>query len=259
LTVSLPSGHATAVVGAGGAIGLAVCTEFAKAGSTVTALDLDETGATEVAASLPGDGHRAVPLDVTDGEAVERVAAEIWGAGAIDCVVYASGIETTCDVLDTDWETFRNVLAVNLDGAVRVGQSFGRRMVDAGTRGAFVYLASAAGKRGEAGGAAYCASKFGLLGVVECFAAEVGRQGIRVNALCPGNVDSPMLRAVAAGIAKRSGASAEEVLSEMAADSAEGRLVLAEEVASAAVWLASPAASGVNGESINVDAGTLTG
>jgi NAD(P)-dependent dehydrogenase (short-subunit alcohol dehydrogenase family) len=259
VTVSLASGHRAAVIGAAGTIGRAVCEAFAAAGAAVTALDVDEAGAASVASSLRGEGHGARALDVTDAEAVGRAAEEVFGAGRLDSVVYSPGIETTCDVVDTDWEVYHRVLAVNLHGAVRVAQAFGRHMLEAGAGGSFVFLASTAGKRGEAGAAAYCASKFGLLGVVECFAAEAGPHGIRVNALCPGNVDSPMLRAVAAGIAGRAGSSADEVLDAMAAEAAERRLVRAEEVARAAVWLASPAASGVNGESLNVDAGALTG
>jgi len=257
--VSLAAGHRTAVIGAAGAIGSAVCEAFAAAGSAVTVLDVDGPGAASVASSLPGVGHEARALDVTDAKAVEHAAEEVWRSGRLDSVVYASGIETTCDVVDTNWDAYHRVLAVNLHGAICVGQAFGRRMLDAGAGGSFVFVASTAGKRGEAGAAAYCASKFGLLGVVQCFAAEAGPHGIRVNALCPGNVDSPMLRAVAAGIAGRLGSSAEDVLAAMAAEVAERRLVRPEEVADAAVWLASPAASGVNGESVNVDAGGLTG
>jgi NAD(P)-dependent dehydrogenase (short-subunit alcohol dehydrogenase family) len=132
-------------------------------------------------------------------------------------------------------------------------------MLDAGRPGSFVFLSSTAGKRGEAGASAYCASKFGLLGMVECFAAEVAARGIRVNAICPGNVDSPLLRAVARDQARREGSSVEVVVEMYANVAAARRLVTPEEVAAVAVWLVSPAASGITGESINVDAGALTG
>src|SRR5207244_3002112 len=82
-------------------------------------------------------------------------------------------------------------------GAFYAGQAFATRMLGADRPGSFVFLSSTAGKRGEAGASAYCASKFGLIGMMESFAAEVAAKGIRVNAICPGNVDSPMLRAIA--------------------------------------------------------------
>ena len=120
-------------------------------------------------------------------------------------------------------------------------------------------MSSTAGKQGEAGAAAYCASKFGVLGLVESFAAEVATAGIRVNALCPGNVDSPMLTRVAEMQAERTGSSADSVMKDYVRLAATKRLVAPHEVAQAALWLSSGAASGITGESINVDAGALTG
>ncbi len=246
------------VIGACGTIGSAVCRAFAGRGARVLALDLDPDAAAGLARSLPGAGHRGSSIDVTDLESVDAAASLSDHSGA---VVYAAGVETTCDVLDTDWPVYRRVLEINLIGAVAVGQAFGRRMIAAGEGGCFVYLSSVAGKRGEAGAAAYCASKFGLQGVVECFAAEVAMHGIRVNAICPGNVDSPMLRSVAeAQVRRESGArTTEDVMTSYVEDAAERRLVDPDEVAEVAAWLCSPAASGINGESINVDAGALTG
>jgi NAD(P)-dependent dehydrogenase (short-subunit alcohol dehydrogenase family) len=256
---ALPQGHRVAVIGAAGAIGSAICRAYAAAGATVTSLDLDGSGADRLAASLPGSDHRAGAIDVADRADVRRAAEETWRLGPIDSVVYAAGLEATCDVIDMDWEAYDRVMAVNLSGGVQVAQAFGRHIVEAGRGGSFVFLSSAAGKRGEAGAGAYCASKFGLLGIVECFAAEVGRYGVRVNAICPGNVDSPMLREVAAAAARREQRGVEEVLDDYIGEAAEHRMVRPEEVASVAVWLASPEASGINGESINVDAGALTG
>jgi NAD(P)-dependent dehydrogenase (short-subunit alcohol dehydrogenase family) len=125
--------------------------------------------------------------------------------------------------------------------------------------GSFVFISSVAGKRGEPGASAYCVSKFGLLGLVESFAAEVATQGIRANAVCPGNVDSSMLQAVARQIAARERRSREAVMSDLVNAAATGRLVDPREVASTCLWLCSPLASGVTGESVNVDGGALTG
>lgn len=244
------------VVGAGGALGAAISLGFAESGACVVALDLDPATAAAVVAGLPGDGHAAGAIDVTDREAVARVAGEL---GAADAVVYAAGIAPTAEILDFDWAAYHQTIAVNLTGALHVAQAFGRTMLAAERPGAFVFLSSTAGKHGEAGAGAYCASKFALQGVVETFAAEVGVHGIRVNAICPGDVDTPMLARVARAQAAREGSDAESVLHGYAQQTAVRRLVTVAEVGRTAVWLASPLASGVTGESVNVDAGALTG
>ena len=102
-------------------------------------------------------------------------------------------------------------------------------------------------------------AKFGLLGLVESFAAEVAALGIRANAVCPGNVDSPMLEAVSEQIAAREGRPTEAVMEELVTAAASKRLVEPREVAETCLWLCSPASSGVTGESVNVDGGALTG
>jgi NAD(P)-dependent dehydrogenase (short-subunit alcohol dehydrogenase family) len=253
-------GHNAAVVGAGGAIGSAICRAYAEAGATVTALDVDLGAAERATAGLPpGASSRALPMDVTDDVDVARAAADTMDGRRIDSVVYAAGVAPTFEVLDFEWDVYHHTLAVNLHGALRVAQAFVRPMLAAGVGGCFTFLSSTAGKRGEAGAAAYCASKFAIEGVVQCFAAEVGAHGIRVNAICPGDVDTPMLRKVAAAQAAREGSAAEVVLASYARRSACGRLVTPAEVAAVAIWLASPLAAGVTGESVNVDAGLLTG
>jgi NAD(P)-dependent dehydrogenase (short-subunit alcohol dehydrogenase family) len=253
------SEHHAVVVGAGGAIGAAICAAYVEAGATVTAVDVDLGAAERTVAGLPGDSALALALDATDRAEVARAAAHVAAGGRLDSVVYAAGVAPTFDVLEFDWESYHHTLAVNLHGALHVAQAFGAAMVDAGRGGCFTLLSSPAGKRGEAGGAAYCASKFAIEGIVQCFAAEVGGLGIRVNAICPGDVDTPMLRGVAAAQAAREDSTPETVLASYARRSAVGRLVTPAEVAAVAVWLASPLAAGVTGESVNVDAGLLTG
>jgi NAD(P)-dependent dehydrogenase (short-subunit alcohol dehydrogenase family) len=259
VTLRFDSGHHAAVVGAGGAIGRAICAAYVEANATVTAFDVDLAAAERATATLPPGSARALPLDVTNGDHVARAAADATAERNLDSVVYAAGVAPTFDVLDFDWDAYHHTLSVNLHGALRVAQAFGAAMLASGEGGSITFLSSTAGKRGEAGGAAYCASKFAIEGVVQCFAAEVGARGIRVNAICPGDVDTPMLRSVAAAQAAREGADPDAVLAGYAQRSAAGRLVTSEEVAAVAVWLASPLAAGVTGESVNVDAGLLTG
>jgi NAD(P)-dependent dehydrogenase (short-subunit alcohol dehydrogenase family) len=249
-------GHRAAVVGAGGAIGTAICRAYADAGAAVAALDIDEAAAKRALDGLAGGGHGSWRVDVTDAASAEAGAE---AACVVDSVVYCAGVAFTADVADTDWASYRALMAVNLDGAFHVAAAFVRRMLARGGEGSFAFLSSTAGLRGEAGASAYCASKFGLRGLVESFAAELSGSGIRVNAICPGNVDSPLLRAVARDVAEREGASVDETMERFAHAGGARRLVSPEEVAGTAVWLASPLARGVTGESVRVDAGQLVG
>ncbi len=245
-------------MGAAGAIGRATCRAFAAAGASLWALDLDERAASEALTGLPGE-HRSRAVDVTDAEAITGLAAEIYRQHPVDSVVYAPGLVFTADVAATEWASYRRLMAVNLDGAFYCAQAFVRPMLATKRAGSFVFISSMAGKRGEAGASAYCASKFGLIGMVESFAAETAADGIRANAVCPGNVDSPMLKKVAVDIAAREGRELETVWQEMAEVAAAKRLVNPDEVAAVCLWLCSSAASAVTGEAINVDAGALSG
>ncbi len=249
-------GHRTAIVGGAGAIGSEIGRAFAAAGAAVAVLDIDEGAAVALASSLHGDGHSGSAVDVTDPDSVER-AAEI--CGPVDSVVYCAGIAFTADVVDTDWARYRRLMAVNLDGAFYTSAAFARRMVAEGGSGSFVFLTSTAGLRGEAGATSYCASKFGLIGLMESLAAELTPHSVRANAVAPGNVDSPMLRSVALAQAEREGASAEEMIDRYAHAGAAQQLVSIPEVASAVLWLASPLSGAVTGDVLRVDAGQMIG
>ena len=120
-----------------------------------------------------------------------------------------------------------------------------------------VFLSSAAGVRGESNASAYSASKAGLIGMVEAIAAELVSASIRVNAVAPGNVDTPMLRDVARGIARAEGREEAEVWDSFAKTGAANRILAPEEVARVCVALCTDAFSGVTGATIPVDAGYL--
>lgn len=252
-TNTLPKGHVAVVVGGGGAIGAACARAFAEAGAAVWSVDLHEQAAAGALAGLAGP-HRAAACDVTDPASVEKLAERV---GSADSVVYAAGLNADGNVVAIDWNVYRKVMAVNLDGAFHVGAAFARRMAMRRAGGAFVFLSSTAGLRGEAGASIYCASKFGLIGFVESMAAELAGEGVRVNAVCPGNVDSPMLRDVAQRIAERTGADADAIWREMAHSGAARRLVTPAEVAALCLHLASPASAAITGTTVRVDAGAM--
>ncbi len=245
--------HVTAVFGGGGAIGAACVRAFAAAGATVWSFDLGAEVAAGAIADISGQHHSA-SCDVTDADQVNAAARQI---GAVDSVIYAAGLNADGPVMDMDWGLYRKVMAVNLDGAFHVSAAFARQMVAKKTAGSFVFLSSTAGLRGEGGASVYCASKFGLIGLTESIAAELARYGIRANAVCPGNVDSPMLRDVAANIAKRTGADAGEIWAEMSQAGAATRLVDPGEVANLCLHLASPASAAITGTTVRIDAGAM--
>jgi len=232
------------VVGAGGTIGTACVQTYLGKGVTTLAADLRPP---EIA------GAQGVAMDVTDPEGVEALIRTLDEQEPITAVVYAAGLNVTGPLDQTNWDDYSRVMAVNLQGAFHLGQALSRRFQQAPRDAAVVFLSSTAGLYGEAGGSVYCASKFGLLGFMESFAAEIAPLGARANAVCPGNVDSPMLSTLAEAIGHRQGQTAQELLDQMANSCAFGRLITPGEVAETCWWLTQPASSGISGQTIVVD------
>lgn len=239
------------VIGGAGAIGAATARAAAATGAQVWICDVENASA--VAAALPGDGHRGMTADVTDSAAVEALIGSCWEASGPAGLVYAPGLIHTGAVADTDDYDFARLMAVNLEGAFKVGRAVHRRLRAQPRATSMVFVSSVAGLRGEAGGALYCASKFGILGFVQSFAAEIADFGCRANAVCPGNVDTPMLRRLADQLDADDGGAGGSALRELAHATAFRRLLTPEEVGRVCVWLLSPAASGISGQAIVVD------
>ncbi|MFJ3670291.1 SDR family NAD(P)-dependent oxidoreductase [Streptomyces sp. NPDC090106] len=251
--MSAPRPSRVVVIGAAGALGSAACSALAARGTAVWAADA--TDAASAVAHLPGDGHRALPVDVTDQRSVDDVLRTAWDAPgeSLDGLVYAPGVNLTGPVAGLDWPGYGRLMDVNLSGAFRTGQALAR-LLEAGPRSfGAVFLSSTAGLRGEAGGAAYSASKFGLIGFVQSFAAEIAAHGGRANTVCPGNVDSPMLRRLAAQVAEREDSTTEEILTRFADASAFRRLIDPAEVGRVCAWLVSAESSGLSGQNVVVD------
>lgn len=232
------------IVGARGTIGRACAQAFLSTGERVVALDISD-------AEIAGAVNRAV--DVTDRHSVNRIIAEIDAEHPITALVYAAGVNATGQVDAIDWADYDRVMGVNLQGAFHVGAALQAVCRAAPRSCAAVFISSTAGLVGEAGGSIYVASKFALRGFVESFAAELAPLGARANAVCPGNVDSVMLTRLAEQFAERDGTTPQQVLDALAASSAFNRLIEPGEVAATCVWLCSPQASGISGQTIVVD------
>jgi NAD(P)-dependent dehydrogenase (short-subunit alcohol dehydrogenase family) len=257
------TGRIAVVTGGASGIGRATALRFARDGAAVAVVDRDQAGAEETAGAIreAGGQARAYPCDVAASAevaaAAERVARDLGPAGVLANVAGTgdtAGLEGIEALDDARWSL---VLAVNLSGAFYWCRAVLPGMAARG-RGAIVNVSSLAGRSKSAnGGLAYTASKAGLLGLTRHLAFDYGPRGVRVNAICPGGVDTPMLRAAAV----RAAASAEEAEARARRRAAYEwfmpikRLSAPEEQASAIAFLASDEASYVNGVALDVNGG----
>lgn len=240
-------GRIALVTGAASGIGAATAHRLAAEGALVVVADIDAAGATVVADDI---GGVAVELDVTDAGAVRaQVAHAVGRLGPIDVLVNNAGCGQLAMFLDTDEAMWAEVLRVNLVGTMScthavLGSMYERR------QGAIVNVASEAGRTGAPGGSAYSAAKAGVLGFTRAIARESARYGVRVNAVAPGPIETPMLRGGA--FDSPIGARIKQQLIDA---TVQGRIGRADEVAGAIAYLASDDASFVTGETIAVSGG----
>lgn len=246
------------ILGAGGGIGSACCRAFAAAGRRVVAADLHQAAARQAIVGLP-HGPVAKGVDVTEPGALSDLVEAAAELGPVADLVYAPGITITAPIELTDWTEYRRMMAVNLDGAFYAASAVVRIMKRQGGGGSILLLASTAGERGEPGASHYCASKFGLIGLAQSLAAELTPDRIRVNAVCPGNVDTPMLAEVVRQIAEYRSVAEAEVWDGIKRTGSSQRLIRPEEIGAACAALCSPAFSAMTGATVRLDAGALVG
>jgi NAD(P)-dependent dehydrogenase (short-subunit alcohol dehydrogenase family) len=222
---------------------------------TASGSDLDA-----LAAELTGFGVRAVTVqaDVSDEAAVEAaVARATEELGTVTLVANVAGGSGPGfglgPLLNVPAEEFRRVLDVNLVGTWLVSKACATRMVAAGLDGRICNVSSQAGKRAFPFLGAYCAAKAGVILLTQTMATELGPQGIAVNAVCPGTVDTDLMNRD--GMFENLMGGPEGLAAYIAREIPLGRLQSAEEIAAAICWLLSDAAGGVTGEALNVSAG----
>jgi len=236
------------VTGASSGIGAAIAIAFAEAGWDVMAAGRDEGRLEEVAdvsaKIVTWSGELAESEDCD-----ELVRDTLDEFGHLDCLVNNAGVIVRADVGDTSDEEWRYTMAINLDVPFFLSRAALPHLLLA--EGNIINIASDWGLRGGERAAAYCTSKGGIVLLTKAMAKDHAREGLRVNAICPGDVDTPMLAAEA----EEQGMELDAYLEEAAEESPNGRVATPEEIAGLALFLASDAATHITGAAIPIDGG----
>lgn len=245
------SGRVALVTGAGSGIGAACARELGRLGAVVAVADLLADAAAEVAASVEQAGGTAyaVQVDVTDARSVQAMVDEVHRRGqglhiAVNNAGVAIPMTPVADVTDEQW---RHVLSVNLDGVFFCLRAEVRLMRAGGQGGSIVNMSSVLGRVARPGTAAYTATKHAVIGLTKGAALDHAADGIRVNAVGPGFIRTPLL------LGRHDDAALKQVTDRWPL----GRLGEAEEIAQAVAWLAGDASSFVTGACLPVDGGYL--
>jgi NAD(P)-dependent dehydrogenase (short-subunit alcohol dehydrogenase family) len=229
---------------------------FVREGAAVLVADLDEAGGLAVVESIANEGGRAAfaYCDVTQAADCQRAVQQAVDAlGGLDILVNSAGIIRRATVLDTTEAEWDRVMAVNVKSIFLLSKSAIPVMEQAGG-GAIVNVASGWGLVGGRNAVSYCASKAAVVNMTRAMALDHGEENIRVNCICPGDTDTPMLREEARQLGQ-----ADEAFQADAADRPLKRVGTPEDIAQAALYLVSDAAAFVTGSALVVDGGGLAG
>ena len=245
-------GKVALITGGASGIGRATARLFARQGAAVALADINAAGAAQVVAEIQAGGGRAIFIhcDVTQAQDCQAaVQTTLDTFGGLDILFNNAGVIRRADVTATSEEDWDLVLGVNLKSIFLMSKVAVPVMARAGG-GVIINASSGWGLRGGARAVSYCAAKGGVVNMTRAMAIDHGPQNIRVNCICPGDTDTPMLRDEARQLGQVEG----EFLAE-AAQRPLGRYALPEEIAAAVLYLASPAASYVTGSALVIDGG----
>ena len=274
-------GKVAGVTGAGGrhGIGRAIATRLALEGADVIVTDVEQSleairpedrlegweGLTSVVKEIEGIGRKSMGMfsDVSDSHQVnEMITRTLSEFGKIDILVNNAGSRPGKDrvpVVELEEEAFDEVMRVNVRGTYLCSQAVARHMIERGGNGKIIIISSGAGKKGIARYAAYCASKFALIGFTQSLAHELAPFNVNVNAICPGLVDSERVDFIAAALVPE-GQSAEEHRALMVRERNTrvplGRIAVGDDIAKTAAFLSSGESDYLTGLSISVSGGS---
>jgi len=250
------------VTGAASGIGRGIAMRLSLEGATVVAADLDGKVTESLIQEVVKQGNRgsALKVDVSVERDVQRMVEEtLKNFGQIDILVNNAGIGTTGLIIDHSVEDWEKSMSVNLRGTFLCSRAVAKEMIPR-KRGRIVNIASIGGKEGEEFIGGYCASKFGVIGLTQVMAKELGRHRITVNAVCPGYIWTPMWEKMAIWFKEKFPALADKSPREIFEARVKSvtplrRPQTVEDIASLVAFLVSEEAKNISGQSINVDGG----
>ena len=255
-------GQVAIVVGSARGIGAAIARTFSQEGAGIVLVDLEKMKPQldQVAREINQKGGKAIAIvaDATDDGQVNKVADEtIWRWEKIDILINSVGLRGPLvpvqEITEQEWDS---VLAVNLKAVFLCCKAVLKQMIKQKS-GSIVSISGTAGKEGMALRGSLCAAKWGLLGLTQTIAKEVGPYGIRANVICPGGVDEPDLRTMYAERAKGLGMAFQELEKSVLQQTPLRKYASHDEIAKAALFLASSDSSHTTGEALNVSGGRL--
>jgi 3-oxoacyl-[acyl-carrier protein] reductase len=240
------TGKVSIITGAGQGIGRATALKFAAEGARVGVCDINLDAATETVQEIEAEGGEAAAfrVDVTDKDSIGRMVDGVMAKwGRIDTLINNAGIVQDAQFKKMTDEQFERVIDVNLKGVYNCTKAVVEIMLEQNS-GVILNASSIVGIYGNYGQTNYAATKFGVIGMVKTWARELGRKGIRANAICPGFIETPILSTIP-----------DKVIKMMEEKVPMGRLGKPEEIANTYAWLASDEASYINGAVIEVSGG----
>jgi D-sorbitol dehydrogenase (acceptor) len=253
-------GRHALLTGAGGGIGLSVAAAYLREGARCTVVDLsrEPSAGTRALAARHADALHYVAADVTRTADIGAIVAAARARfGTVDVLFNNAAIFDLAPLLDSDEAMYDRLFAVNVKGMFFVMQKVLAQMVESGATGVVINLASQAGRRGEALVSHYCATKAAVISYTQSAALAMAPHGIRVNAISPGVIDTPMWAQVDALFARYEGLQPGEKKAAVGQAVPLGRMGRPDDIAGAAVFLASAEAAYITAQTLNVDGGNV--
>ncbi len=249
------AGKTALITGAARGIGCHFAQAFAHEGACVALADIDIERASKAAAEI-GDAAIPVQMDVTDQASIDAAVAMVTGEfDGIDILINNAAVFTAAPITDITRADYHQVFEINVAGTLFTMQAVARQMIDRGTGGRIINMASQAGRRGEPLVAVYCATKAAVISLTQSAALNLIQYGINVNAIAPGVVDGEHWDGVDALFAKYEYKARGQKKREVAAAVPFGRMGRPEDLAGMAVFLASDEAEYIVAQTYNVDGG----